>query len=698
MKKYILNFKYLFLFITALVLTGCVHDDKYDAPNLNGYQCKDLTSNITISQVKNYFTGNQKYEFPAISSTQPELILEGYVSSTDETGNIYKTIYIQDLPDNPTMGLTISVNMTSTYSTFPQGSKIYISLNGLAIGTYGGVHQIGVVDPTVAFPERVGRIPETIIKDHIFRSCTESAIIKPKVLKLNELADKYIGCLIEVKDAEFDSKTLCTTFAPNGETVDKQLNDPTMSAATRLVRNSGYASFANQLLPSGKGSFIGVLGKYNSNYQFYINRLEDLKDMVHFPRKDGLTSDPCGFDPTGLTQKTVAEVKQLFAGSGNFSNITQNFYMKVKVTANDETANLYNSVYVEDATGGFRVNVNKPGLSNRSSLYQDPRFQVGKFVYIKLNGLSIGKYNGEFQLGQPNGANLGYVPEAQLYKYFFDSKESGAITATERTISQLTTDDVGKWIKLKDVEFTDGELDAVYATGAATASTNRNLKDCNGNTIIARTRNISSFAGITVKEGKGDLYAILSIFNNDYQLLIIKPADLNLKGTRCDGTIYTPLPNTAFSEDFSGGFATNNWTIVDVAGVKSWEITTQFGNPAPSALINGYGSVNEDWLISKEISLEGKTKASLSFDSWRNFTATVPLEVYVTTNYTGNPATTTWTAILPDLATSNAFVNSGKTSLTAFAGQKIRIAFKYANPVATSAYSYELDNIVVKTD
>jgi hypothetical protein len=55
--------------------------------------------------------------------------------------------------------------------------------------------------------------------------------------------------------------------------------------------------------------------------------------------------------------KTVAEVKKLFTGSNYL--ITGNIYIKAKVTANDETGNLYRYIYVEDATGGIRININK---------------------------------------------------------------------------------------------------------------------------------------------------------------------------------------------------------------------------------------------------------------------------------------------------------------------------------------------------
>ena len=86
----------------------------------------------------------------------------------------------------------------------------------------------------------------------------------------------------------------------------------------------------------------------------YINKVEDLADMVHFPRKDGITSNPCIYDPNSGTVKTVAEVKQLFPGT--FTQITGNFVLKAQVTANDETGNLYKYIYVQDATGGIKIN------------------------------------------------------------------------------------------------------------------------------------------------------------------------------------------------------------------------------------------------------------------------------------------------------------------------------------------------------
>src|SRR5690606_34210918 len=216
----------------------------------------ELVKTKTLEEVKALYI-NQTYVFPENTTD----VIEGYVSSSDETGNIYKTIFIQDARENPTQGFVISVDAVSTYTRFPQGSKIYIKLNGLALGTYGGLVQLGVKDMAPgAAANGVARIPEKMVATHIFKSCEEPKPIVPKTMTLAELGtanDRFLGCLVQIPDAEFDAKVLCSVFAPAGTSVDRQLNDPTTSVTTRVVRNSGFASFANQTLPSGKGTFIG---------------------------------------------------------------------------------------------------------------------------------------------------------------------------------------------------------------------------------------------------------------------------------------------------------------------------------------------------------------------------------------------------------------------------------------------------------
>lgn len=700
MKKYNSILTCIFIVLASLIITGCVHDDQYDEPDLKNFQCADLTATMTLADVKAKFTNNTTYVFPDNSTD----IIEGYVSSTDETGNIYKTIYIQDKPENPTQGFTLSVDMVSTYTQYPQGSKIYIKLAGLAVGTYGNVVQLGVKDPASTLPNALARIPEKLVPARIFRSCSVREKIVPKVMTLAQMVsanDQYLGCLIQVNNAEFDSRVLCTNYAPNGVSADRQIRDASTTTA-RVVRNSGYASFANQIMPAGNGKFVGIYSKFNSTYQMYINKVTDL-EMNNFPRIDGITANPCQFSSAGLSQKTIAEVKQMYTG-GDWTQITGDYYVKAQVTANDETGNLFKYIYIQDATGGLRFNINK------ADLFQDNRFRVGKDIYIKLKNLYVRNVNGEIRLGglYNNNTEFGGIEEADIYKSVFDSNEPArAVTPTERTISQLTVADVGKWIKIKDLEFIDSDLGKTYTDG--TSTTNRTLHDCSGNTIILRTNGLADFGTSTtpmkpgsleVDGGKGDVYAILSIYNGTYQLWITKLTDIDLDNPRCDGTVYVSL-ETIFSDDFSSGLS--NWTAVNVLGTQVWGTSNQGNGSNYYAVMNGYASgnnANEDWLISKEVSLAGKSQAVMNFTSDVRYAGNA-LQVYATDNYTGNPATTTWVQLPATLDTNSAaygdWAGSGNVSLNAFLGKTIRVAFKYTSTTSAAA-TWEIDDFKIKAN
>lgn len=679
MKKY---FSIIRIFILSLTvfLTSCVQDDEYSTPDLQG-KCQDLTPTKTIAEVKEAFAN--------ISTTITEdIIIEGYVSSSDESGNVYKTIYLQDAPENPTQGLVVSVDAVSTYTSYPQGSKVYIKLKGLAFGKYGNVLQVGYnnLDP-VTNTTTFGRIPEKLVGNHLVRSCAPKVKIVPKVITLSQLSssiDPLIGALVQVNNAEFPVNLLCNVYAPNGTTVNRQLVDPTKTTPEnkRVVRNSGYASFAADQLPSGNGTFVGILSKYSSDYQFFINRVSDLN--MKGPRLDGSTPS-CSYNTEGKKLISVSELKLLYT-SGNYTQITDNVYLKAQVTANDKTGNLFKYIYVEDKTGGIRVNI------DMTSLYADPRFFVGKQVLINLKDLYVGSVKGEVQLGGLFSGNVGRVLANDVYKHFFPTTDFTEVVATEKTIAGLTDADVGRWIKIKDLQFINDDLGESYA-GAS--NTTRTLEDCSGAKLSLTTSSFANFASRQIDSGKGDLYGVLTKYNGKYEVWITNPLGADFDGNRCDGSP-APVFESIFNEDFSGAL-TNNWTAVSVLGTAVWNIQ-QFGNPKPCVVMSGNG--NEDWLISKPITLAGYKNYYLSFETdGRASVQSDQLEVYVTDNYTGSLDPKNWTKLNPtldsDMSKFAPFVNSGKLDISNFAGKNVVVAFKYTSTDTASA-TWELDNVKVR--
>ena len=678
MKKY---FSIIRIFILSLTvfLTSCVQDDEYSTPDLQG-KCQTLTPTKTIAEVKKAYENNS-------ATITDDIIIEGYVSSSDESGNVYKTIYLQNAPENPTQGLVVSVDAVSTYTSYPQGSKVYIKLKGLAFGKYGGVLQVGYnnLDP-VTNTTTFGRIPEKLVGNHLVRSCDPKAKIVPKVITLSQLSssiDPLIGALVQVNNAEFPVNLLCNVYAPNGTTVNRQLVDPTKTTPEnkRVVRNSGYASFASDQLPSGNGTFIGILSKFNSDYQFFINRVSDLN--MKGARLDGSTPS-CSYNTEGKKLISVSELKLLYT-SGNYTQVTDNVYLKAQVTANDKTGNLFKYIYVEDKTGGIRVNI------DMNSLYADPRFFVGKQVLINLKDLYVGSVNTEVQLGGLFNGNVGRVLANDVYKHFFPTTDFTEVVATEKTIAGLTDADVGRWIKIKDLQLVKEDLGHIFYGS-------RTLEDCSSNKINLYTESFATFANDIMDTGKGDVYGILKKYNTTYELIITNRLGLDLDGNRCDGTL-SPSFRDIFNDEFSN---LSNWTTVNGSGTQQWT-TTNYGNPSPSAYIDGGRSANVDWLISKKITVPSDFSGVFMYfqtDGRYNSASGVPsLEVYVTENYTGNVDTTVWTQktarLDGDLNSFGRFIGSSKIDVTDFKGKDLVVAFKYTS-VAGFSTTWELDNFSVK--
>jgi endonuclease I len=163
---------------------------------------------------------------------------------------------------------------------------------------------------------------------------------------------------------------------------------------------------------------------------------------------------------------------------------------------------------------------------------------------------------------------------------------------------------------------------------------------------------------------------------------------------------------TINSEDFSGTPAIG-WTGYNVIGPND-----VWGFAGGIALINGFntggtetdGGPDEDWLISPSMTLNSSVATTLSFKYRERFTGP-DLQLYYTTNYTGNPSTTTWTLLTTlteynSTTTAGAFQNYSSNMILASLNGPIVLAFKYTTTgtaTVNNAEEWALDDILVQS-
>lgn len=257
----------------AIALQSCVNDDDWETPPIN-CENKFPAPNISMADLMLMAPATGYLE---ISTA---LYVDGYVVSSDENGNFYKTISFQDSPTNPTKGLQIEVDKSGNYADFPVGAHIRVSLKGLRIALDRGVVKLGSVDPTYA----VGRIPSSLIPNYIAGVCTGNGLdiqkITPKPLSsLNEAKQQqYVNILVTVPNVQFTTAELGKKYlnyvGGAGEDTDRNLED--ITGGKTILRNSGFASFGSTMIPDKSGTLTFVVSKYNSDYQMLIRSLNDV--------------------------------------------------------------------------------------------------------------------------------------------------------------------------------------------------------------------------------------------------------------------------------------------------------------------------------------------------------------------------------------------------------------------------------------
>jgi len=82
--------------------------------------------------------------------------------------------------------------------------------------------------------------------------------------------------LIKIENVQFKKDELGTTYADadNLESINHIIVDD--NNRSLIVRVSGYAQFARDSLPTGNGTIVGVLEKYDDDYQFMIRNADDV--------------------------------------------------------------------------------------------------------------------------------------------------------------------------------------------------------------------------------------------------------------------------------------------------------------------------------------------------------------------------------------------------------------------------------------
>ena len=203
------------------------------------------------------------------------------------------------------------------------------------------------------------------------------------------------------------------------------------------------------------------------------------------------------------------------------------------VVSDDTSGNHYKLLYLQDAPENPKVSL--PVLIDQTQLHA--HYPVGRKVFLKLKGLSIGYRFGVLSLGVNQGGTLAPIHSSKIDEHLFRSCEQVPIVPKKVTLSELNTSMVGMWVVLEHMQFAAKERGNSYAD-TGTHSVDRMLQQVSENCLLdaeipLRTSGFASFKSESLPLGKGAVKALLTAYYSDLQLVLHSPEDLDFSEERC---------------------------------------------------------------------------------------------------------------------------------------------------------------------
>ncbi len=248
--------------LASFALASCQAD--MDTPTLTE-PVPTVEANTTIADLKAAMWKEDTNYATAVGykdeASKTPYVIKGRVISSDASGNIYKSMYIQDA----TGAITLSINQASLYNFYPFGQEIVLNLSpkdfvypdydkgedvnaslNFYIGKYAGLEQIGglgVYNGT----QQVSFMSYELFKQGVQLSGNPDTQVNYVRFGEPYPADGKMYC-IQASIAEINN---CNTS------------------------DSGYASFYNQTLPEGSGTVRGLLSYFNGKWQLILRSAAD---------------------------------------------------------------------------------------------------------------------------------------------------------------------------------------------------------------------------------------------------------------------------------------------------------------------------------------------------------------------------------------------------------------------------------------
>lgn len=228
------------MLVFLFLLTAC-SEETIDSPPANV-----ADGELTIAELRSLFQGESIY-------FEDNKVIYARVSMDESSGNIHRNVFLQD----ETAGINVRLDFAGNLR---QGDVVRVALKGTTLGSYNNMLQLdSVVNGT-----------------NLVRQMQSTAVEPIDVTIPNILEGGYQAMLVRLSDVQFSASETGLPFANVAESRSENRELTDCSFNRIIVRTSPFATFANNSVPQGNGSLVGVVSQFGTTWQLLIRSMDEV--------------------------------------------------------------------------------------------------------------------------------------------------------------------------------------------------------------------------------------------------------------------------------------------------------------------------------------------------------------------------------------------------------------------------------------
>lgn len=212
---------------------------------------------------------------------------------------------------------------------------------------------------------------------------------------------------------------------------------------------------------------------------------------------------------------SIQKLSAYYTNITNATTIEDDWIIKGRVIANDESGNINNKLYIQDNSGAIGIVLDSKDLATT--------YKRGQELYIHLKGLDIFNTNGTLEIGAINNPD-NKIPTSAFSKYLFLNKapDVNAIYAEPLYLSNINKKLISQLVSLKGVLLTNGGKHKYTSNNKNTVEPVLGTQD----SVCIITDQKAIFANEILPAGEGEIIGVVTKNKNRWEIRIRDTEDM----------------------------------------------------------------------------------------------------------------------------------------------------------------------------